>query len=123
MRSFFVFLIMVAYPQEQHIDANHPLYLHPSDTPGLNLVSIHLTGSENYSIWSRGMLMALLAKNKHEFINGSCRKEDLHPSLHHLCDRCNAFVFPWIMNVVSRDILSRNIYSTNAFLVWKDLKK
>lgn len=105
------------------IDSDHPLYLHPSDTTGLSLVSIQLTGTENYSIWSRGMLIALLAKNKLGFINGSCKKDDLDPSLHHLWDRCNAFVFAWIMNAVSRDLLSSIIYSTSALLVWNDLKE
>lgn len=35
------------------------------------------------------MLVALIAKNKLGFINGTCRKENLDPSPHHLWDRCN----------------------------------
>lgn len=105
------------------IDSNHPLYLTPSDTLWLSLVFVQLTRSDNYSIWSRGVLVALLAKNKLGFINGTCKREDLDPSLHHLWDRYNAFAFGWIMNAVSRDILSTIIYSTSAFLVWKDLNE
>ncbi|KAE8722590.1 hypothetical protein F3Y22_tig00013960pilonHSYRG00315 [Hibiscus syriacus] len=46
------------------IDFNHPLYLHPSDTPSTILISHQLSGLDNYTIWSRSMLIVLLAKNK-----------------------------------------------------------
>lgn len=32
------------------IDHNHPLFLQPNDTPGSSLISIQLTGSENYAL-------------------------------------------------------------------------
>ncbi|XP_073015672.1 uncharacterized protein [Primulina eburnea] len=51
---------------------NDPLYIHPSDTPGTNLVSDPLIGVENYGVWSRAMLIALRAKNKIALIDGSC---------------------------------------------------
>lgn len=69
------------------------------------------------------MLLALLAKNKLGFINGTCKKEDLGPFLHHLWDHYNAFVFAWTMNSVSKDLLSNIIYSTSALLVWTELKE
>lgn len=49
------------------IDVHNPLFLHPADSPGINLISKQLIGTVNYSIWSRAMLIALRAKNK------SCR--------------------------------------------------
>lgn len=64
------------------IDFNHPLFLHPSDTPGVHLVSHQLVGLENYSIWSRSMQIALLAKNKLGFIDGDCRKDDYELAFH-----------------------------------------
>ena len=36
---------------------NHPLYLHPSNTPRCVLTTVQLTGMENYSLWSRSMLI------------------------------------------------------------------
>lgn len=59
------------------INFNNPLYLHPSDTPGVLLVSHKLHGIENYSVWSRSMRIALLAKNKLGFVEGTCSKESL----------------------------------------------
>ncbi|KAE8695793.1 hypothetical protein F3Y22_tig00110684pilonHSYRG00005 [Hibiscus syriacus] len=46
------------------IDSNHPIFMHPSDTQGVQLVSQQLTGVENYSLWSRSLRIVLLAKNK-----------------------------------------------------------
>ncbi|KZV32332.1 hypothetical protein F511_22589 [Dorcoceras hygrometricum] len=53
---------------------NDPLYLHPSDSPGAPIVCDPLTGAENYGVWSRAMLLALTAKNKVGFIDGSCAR-------------------------------------------------
>ncbi|GAV90186.1 UBN2_3 domain-containing protein [Cephalotus follicularis] len=65
------------------IDFNDPLFLHPSDTPGVNMVNEQLIENENYEIWSRAMIIALTAKNKLGFINGSCKKPEAHsPILH-----------------------------------------
>ncbi|XP_071738729.1 uncharacterized protein [Rutidosis leptorrhynchoides] len=48
------------------LDFGDPLYLHASDTTGIALVSLKLKGTENYSVWSRAMLLALNTKNKKE---------------------------------------------------------
>ena len=44
--------------------------------PGLSLVSTPLTGS-NYNPFSRAMTMALIAKNKMCFVNGSVFKPEI----------------------------------------------
>ncbi|XP_070015819.1 uncharacterized protein [Nicotiana sylvestris] len=44
------------------LDHNHPLYLQPTDTPGSSLISLQLTGSDNYAIWSRSMRIDLLVR-------------------------------------------------------------
>lgn len=54
-------------------DPSNPFFLHHSDNPGLALVSQPLTG-ENYNTWSRSMVMALTAKNKVGFIDGTIQK-------------------------------------------------
>ncbi|KAL4279633.1 hypothetical protein GQ457_03G035300 [Hibiscus cannabinus] len=86
------------------IDFNHILYLHPSDTPGVSLISHQLTGVENYSIWSRSLRIAFLAKNKLGFLDGECKREDFEDSLHPQWDRCNAIALSWILNTVSNDL-------------------
>ncbi|XP_070056930.1 uncharacterized protein [Nicotiana tomentosiformis] len=82
------------------ISYTHPLYLGPSDTPGIVLIPVKLTGSENYGLWSRTMKIALLGKRKLGFVTGTCSKESL-----------------------STELLSGNAYASNAHLVWEDLRE
>ncbi|XP_075088407.1 uncharacterized protein LOC142170406 [Nicotiana tabacum] len=52
------------------VDSTHPYYLHPSDYPGMNLVSSAFDG-RSYGGWRRAVVIALSAKNKLGFIDGS----------------------------------------------------
>lgn len=72
---------------------NHPLFLQSNDNSGAILISIQITGSENYSIWNRAMLIAILELNKLGFVNGSCKRESFGPNLVDLWNRCNGIVF------------------------------
>ncbi|XP_073030825.1 uncharacterized protein [Primulina eburnea] len=104
-------------------DISDPLYILPSDTPGINLISEQLVGGDNYGIWSRAMIIALRAKNKLAFIDGSCSRPELSSNTLLQWERCNAIVLTWIMNSVSKEIFSAIVYSTDAMVVWADLKE
>ena len=54
-------------------DAHNTLYIHPSDSPGMVLVPTQFDGTR-YRSWRRGIMRALLVKNKLGFIYGSCVK-------------------------------------------------
>lgn len=106
------------------IDANHPLYLQVCDTPGSTLVSIQLTGSENYSMWSRSMKIGLLGKGKLKFVDGRYPKSLFPTPLHDLWENCNAIVLSWIIIfIISRELLSGIVYASSAHQVWNDLKE
>ncbi|KAL2533143.1 Uncharacterized protein Adt_06494 [Abeliophyllum distichum] len=60
-------------------DPCNPYFLSNGDHPGLNLVSSPLTGS-NYNSWSRAISVALVAKNKICFVDGSVPRPALHDS-------------------------------------------
>ncbi|XP_075487401.1 uncharacterized protein LOC142526717 isoform X2 [Primulina tabacum] len=91
--------------------------------PGTNLVNDQLLGVENYGVWSRAMLIALRAKNKISFIDGSYPRPEVgHGSLHQW-ERCHAPVLSWIMNTISKEIFGGIVYSTDASVVWSDLKE
>ncbi|XP_073290518.1 uncharacterized protein [Primulina huaijiensis] len=102
---------------------NDPLYIHPSDTPGLNLVNDQLIGVENYGIWSRAMLIALRAKNKIALIDGSCCRPPVDSQTSLQWEKCNALVLSWIMNTVSKEIFGGIIYALDASSIWTDLKE
>lgn len=99
------------------IDVNDPLYVSPSDTPGLSLITEQLTGSGNYNVWSRAMLIGLRAKNKITFIDGSCKRPESSSPLLLQWERCNALVLSLILNVVSIDIFGGIVYSSDAYVV------
>ncbi|XP_075473408.1 uncharacterized protein LOC142504424 [Primulina tabacum] len=101
---------------------NDPLFLHPSDAPGMTIVSEQLTGVENYGIWSRAMLIALRAKNKTAFIDGTCARPPAGSPTSNQWERCNALILSWIMNSVSKNIFGGIVYSSDASVVWSDLK-
>ncbi len=86
-------------------DASHPLYLHHGDSLGSLLVSQMLNG-ENYNSWRRSMIMALTAKNKLEFVDGTLVKLLISPDDPFIPPwiRCNNMVLSWIMNYVSKEI-------------------
>ncbi|KAJ9701533.1 hypothetical protein PVL29_006756 [Vitis rotundifolia] len=84
-------------------DSGSPYFLHSGDHPGLFLVSHQLTGS-NYNTWNRAMIMALTAKNKLGFVDGSLPRPPTIDLLFAVWNRCNSMVTSWILNVVSRDI-------------------
>ena len=84
-------------------DSSSPYFLHGGDHPGLLLVSHQLTGS-NYNTWNRDMIMALTAKNKLGFVDGSLPQPPAIDLLFVVWNRCNSIVTSWILNVVSRDI-------------------
>ncbi|KAG8495046.1 hypothetical protein CXB51_012729 [Gossypium anomalum] len=105
------------------VDFNHPLYLHPSDTLGTQLVSYQLLGPENFTVWSRTMRIALLAKNKLGFVYGSCSKASVTVDLHSQWDRCNALVLSWILNTVSKELSAGIVFASSAASVWTDLNE
>ncbi|GAV75210.1 LOW QUALITY PROTEIN: UBN2_3 domain-containing protein, partial [Cephalotus follicularis] len=102
------------------VDFNDPMYLHPSDTPGANLVAEQLTDNDNYGVWSRAVLIALKGKNKIGFIDGTCAKPYQDSSLFHQWERCNTIVLSWIMNTVSKELFTGIVYSMLNSQLWDE---
>ncbi|XP_070055009.1 uncharacterized protein [Nicotiana tomentosiformis] len=107
----------------ENLSHNHPLFLHSTDNSGAILISLELTGSENYSIWSRAIRIAILGRNKMKFIEGTYKNESYGPNLTNLWKRCNAIILSWIMNCVLKDLLSGIMYSSDACAVCRYLKE
>nr|XP_010312992.1 uncharacterized protein LOC104644611 [Solanum lycopersicum] len=105
------------------IDHLHPLYLHPSGAPGSLNIGIMLTGTDNYTLWSKAMQLALLRKNKVGFIDGIVKRDQFSGSLAQLWDRCNAIIVSWILCNVSKDQHSGVLFCSDTHLIWGDLKE
>ncbi|KAB2628158.1 hypothetical protein D8674_032953 [Pyrus ussuriensis x Pyrus communis] len=70
------------------------------------------------------MAMALNAKNKEGFINGSIKRpESASTSEFQQWTRCNNLVKSWLLNSVSKDIGASVIYNNVAANIWNELKE
>ncbi|KAJ0079612.1 hypothetical protein Patl1_23091 [Pistacia atlantica] len=97
-----------------------PYAIHHSDSPSTILVTPLLT-VDNYGPWSHVVTMALCAKSKLGFVDGSLpipqEKDDISN-----WEQCNDLVGSWILNSVSLEIRPSILYAENAAQIWTDLK-
>ncbi|KAI4380521.1 hypothetical protein MLD38_006700 [Melastoma candidum] len=75
------------------------------DGPGNILIPCNLNG-DNYLTWSRGMLIALRAKEKLPFIDGTLKKPDEGDFMRERWDKCNSTLIAWICNTMVKDLQS-----------------
>ena len=99
------------------------MFLNPTDVSGMSIISFQLLGVENYTLWSRSIKIALLGRNKIGLIDGTARKEMFGKEMWGQWEKVNVIVLSWLMNVVSKSLLSGIAFASNAFDVWTDLKK
>lgn len=76
----------------------------------MNLVSIPLSGS-NYLTWNRSILIALRAKDKLDFINGTCKKPDNDFKDLEKWLKVESMAISWILNSISKEIVEAFLYS------------
>ncbi|XP_021991868.1 uncharacterized protein LOC110888660 [Helianthus annuus] len=69
------------------------------------------------------MNLALQVKNKLGFIDGSSVRSTTDEVLGKQWDHCSSIVLTWILNYVSEELYLGHVYSTLAFVVWKELKE
>ncbi|XP_019230465.1 PREDICTED: uncharacterized protein LOC109211384 [Nicotiana attenuata] len=97
-----------------------PLFLLPSDVPGVSLVVVPFSGT-SFGGWRRSMIVSLSARNKIGFIDGSCTKLAVDSPQYRQWDRCNNMVISWLINSLSPDIAESVQYSETAESIWKQL--
>ncbi|GKB20768.1 ribonuclease H-like domain-containing protein [Tanacetum coccineum] len=107
------------------LDCSNVLHLQNSDFNVTNVISIKLSGTENYRVWAAAMRLAINTRNKTGFIDGTCLKETYASSAVYSSqwDRCNSIVLSWLLNSVSDDLYLGQIFSENASEVWSELKE
>ena len=71
----------VNIPSSELINPAHPYFISPSDSPGTLLVNTVFDG-KSFGGWKRGMWIALTAKNKSGFIDGSTVEPEVGTDLH-----------------------------------------
>ncbi|XP_019238180.1 PREDICTED: uncharacterized protein LOC109218282 [Nicotiana attenuata] len=121
--KFFNFELNFKQPWQTTKSAHHSLFLQASDTPRLVLISLKLTGPENYALWSRVMKLALRGKSKLGFVDGSCVKGMYKGELAEQWEKCNAIVLSWIGSTVSNELMPSIVYASNAKKIWADFQE
>ena len=103
-------------------DPRSPFFLHHGESFGAILVVQPLT-KDNYPNWARAMRMALDAKSKLGFVDGSIiASMAITPLKKKAWSKCNSMISSWILNLVSPHITASVIYKDTAFEVWNALK-
>lgn len=96
-----------------------PYSIHYSDSPSTILVTPLLTG-DNYRSWSHAITIALRAKSKLGFVDGSLPKptETIAD-----WERCYDLVGSWILNSVSPEIYPSILHFGSVAQIWSNLKE
>ncbi|XP_019256290.1 PREDICTED: uncharacterized protein LOC109234677 [Nicotiana attenuata] len=103
------------------IDVSSPLYIHPSDSPGLVLVPVPFDGL-GYRSWRRGVLRSLSIKNKLGFITGECVKPNSNSASFRQWERCDDMVTSWILNSLAKEIADSVEYVNTSVELWRELE-
>ncbi|XP_019233326.1 PREDICTED: uncharacterized protein LOC109213940 [Nicotiana attenuata] len=104
------------------LDPSHPFYIHPSDNPGSQLVSVRFNGC-GFALWRSSMLTSLSAKNKLSMLDRRVPQPSPESPYFPYWERCNDMVKAWITNYVSREIVTGVMCFKTAKEVWKDINE
>ncbi|XP_074319778.1 uncharacterized protein LOC141656688 [Silene latifolia] len=92
------------------------------ENPSQNITQIRFNGS-NYDEWSRSFLLALLAKGKDGYLDGSETKPADTAATFKQWRSNNALVTAWIFNSMESEVRNQISSRPEAKLLWQDIKK
>ena len=101
---------------------NNPYFLPVTKSPGIILASQPLIGTENYISLDRSAFLALSARNKVSFVNGSIPILDLSSPLYNSRCRCNTMVLSWLNNSLNKEIGASVMYINIVRDLWIDIQ-
>ncbi|KAF7804016.1 uncharacterized protein G2W53_043127 [Senna tora] len=100
-----------------------PYYIHPSDNPGAQIV-VNLLTLGNYLIWSRLVRIALKAKNKLGFIDGSLPPpQDTMSDAFLRWSDADSMVTAWILHSMTKDLMEAYMFSPSARDLWLEMEE
>ncbi|XP_056698444.1 uncharacterized protein [Spinacia oleracea] len=111
-------------PADQQTDPslnpNSADYLSNSDLNATKLVSIEFEG-QYFNDWRRSMMIALSARNKLCFIDGSLNEPASNSTNYRLLCRCNDLVISWMLASLEPKIARSVLYLKTAREIWLEL--
>ena len=105
---------------EDNNSINDPLYIASSDYPGMTLTNTTFN-RVNFHSWSRTIKMALGAKLKLGFIDGTCMKPHVTDVKHQRWVRCNYMVTCSILNSMIAELSDAFLYVDSAYELWREI--
>ncbi|XP_019251339.1 PREDICTED: uncharacterized protein LOC109230278 [Nicotiana attenuata] len=106
--------------EQSIIDTGNPLYIHPSDSPGMTLAVLFY--GIGYRSWRRSVLRALSFKNKLGFINAESRRPSPDSPQFRQWERCDDMVTSWILNSLAKEISDSVEYVNDSAELWRELE-
>ena len=107
-------------PANRNIYESEAMVVHHSDNPGASLVNSLLT-EKNYMSWNRHMKIALSAKEKLGFIDGSLPEPDLWSPIYDRWKKIDSLVTSWILNSMSPALKEQFVYCSSAKKLWDQI--
>ncbi|XP_020549768.1 uncharacterized protein LOC110012027 [Sesamum indicum] len=92
-----------------------------NDQPGMNFVSAPLNGN-NYLSWARSIKIALGAKHKLGFIDGSNKKPTKSKEAIEAWKRNDYMVVSWILSSIAKEIAEAFLYADSTRDLWVELE-
>ncbi|XP_074271748.1 uncharacterized protein LOC141595682 [Silene latifolia] len=91
------------------------------DGTGARITHVVLKGTKNYAEWSKGFRVALGAKRKLGFIDGTLKQKPADPKEWDDWTAINYTIIAWIFNTIETDLRSSISYHETAFDFWEDI--
>lgn len=108
------------------VDSNQqrdPLYLHSFVNPILQMVTHPLTLTK-ILMWNQSIKIALKAKNKLGFIDGSCKSHDDTDSGTYLSwSFVDSMVISWLLHAMTKDLAEAYMYTPSSRELWLELEE
>lgn len=106
--------------QMSGIAQGDPMALTNSDAPGSSLTTIPFDGS-NFIAWNKQIRMALGAKLKLGFIDGTIPRPNPNSADLAHWERCDRMVACWILNSMVAELANSFIYTNSARDLWSEV--
>ena len=116
------FAMAVQGTRPPQLEPTNPPYIHPSDNPRLPLVA-NLFNGEGFDNWKRSVIIALSAKHKIAFIDGTSVFPKSTCPLYTFWQRNNAMLLSWLLNSLGENIRNSVLYFGTAKELWNDLEE